>query len=71
MSRITIKEEHCKGCQYCVTSCPRGLIQIDGKRINLLGYHPATFQGNGEKTCSGCASCAEVCPEVLIEVFRE
>lgn len=71
MGQIQIEMEKCKGCSYCVISCPRGLIQIDGERINMLGYNPARFQGDGEKECTGCALCAEMCPEVVIEVYRE
>ncbi len=69
MNKITIREERCKGCAYCVLACKRELIRIDPERINNLGYNPAVFS-NGE-ACTGCALCAEICPEVLIEVFRE
>lgn len=71
MSKIIIKEEGCKGCGYCVMFCPRELIVIDTDRINNLGYNPAVFRPNNEKTCTGCALCGEICPEVLIEVYRD
>ncbi|MGI5876288.1 MAG: 4Fe-4S dicluster domain-containing protein [Dethiobacteria bacterium] len=68
---IVIKEEGCKGCRYCVLSCPRGLIQVDEGVINAMGYNPVIFTNNPDNPCSGCALCAEVCPDVLIEVYRE
>ncbi|MEW5920818.1 MAG: 4Fe-4S dicluster domain-containing protein [Bacillota bacterium] len=71
MSRITIREEGCKGCSYCVLACKRKLIRIDQDRINNLGYNPAVFSDNNEEPCTGCALCAEICPEVLIEVYRQ
>lgn len=69
--RIVINDEGCKGCKYCVTSCPRELISINTEQINILGYNPARFEDNPDKLCVGCALCAEICPDVLIEVFRE
>lgn len=71
MNKITIREEGCKGCAYCVLACKCELIRIDPERINNLGYNPAVFRDGDDKPCTGCALCAEICPEVLIEVFRE
>jgi len=71
MGKILIDAEKCKGCSYCVLSCPRQLIAIDGERINMLGYNPARFNGDSGEKCTGCALCAEMCPEVVIEVYRD
>ena len=65
--RIDIDRELCKGCKYCVVSCPKGVIQIDVE-FNASGYFPATA-GQVEK-CTGCALCAEMCPEIAIEVWK-
>jgi 2-oxoglutarate ferredoxin oxidoreductase subunit delta len=71
LGNVVIEEESCKGCRYCVITCPRGLIQIDESSINLRGYNPARFRNSEDKPCLGCALCAEICPDVLIEVYRE
>ncbi len=71
MGRITINHEGCKGCRYCVDTCPRDLISINTEQINTLGYNPAQFINNPDKSCVGCTLCAEICPDVLIEVYRE
>lgn len=71
MGKIVIYHEGCKGCRYCVESCPRELIYINTEQINILGYNPAHVKDNPEKACVGCSLCAEVCPDVLIEVYRE
>jgi 2-oxoglutarate ferredoxin oxidoreductase subunit delta len=71
LNRIEIRDESCKGCQYCLIFCPRELLQIDKSRINVLGYNPARFVDNPEKPCLGCALCAEICPDALIEVYRK
>lgn len=74
MARIKIEEERCKGCELCAAACPRRLIRMS-KRINRLGYHPASFHqpressGKG-KGCTGCTLCGQVCPETAISVYR-
>ena len=65
--RIRINTEQCKGCTYCVDTCPAGVIVIR-KRFNKNGYFPAIAR-HLEK-CSGCAMCAKMCPEIAIEVYR-
>jgi 2-oxoglutarate ferredoxin oxidoreductase subunit delta len=65
---IEISQELCKGCELCISFCPKQLISSSGK-LNAAGYPPAVFNDNGE--CTGCAVCALVCPEVAIEVYRD
>lgn len=64
---IKISRDVCKGCELCVSFCPKSLIRLSDK-MNASGYLPATFEDNGE--CTGCSACALVCPEVAIEVYR-
>ncbi len=64
---IEISSELCKGCELCISFCPKGMISVSDK-LNASGYLPAAFNDNGE--CTGCAICALVCPEVAIEVYR-
>jgi 2-oxoglutarate ferredoxin oxidoreductase subunit delta len=66
--KININTELCKGCAYCVDTCPLGVISIR-KRFNKSGYFPAVAE-HVEK-CTGCAICAKMCPEIAIEVYRE
>jgi 2-oxoglutarate ferredoxin oxidoreductase subunit delta len=63
---ITIDQELCKGCEICISFCPKKAIVITNK-LNASGYSPAAYN-DGE--CTGCAICATVCPEVAIEVYR-
>ena len=65
---IEIDQELCKGCEICISFCPKGTISLSDK-FNASGYLPAFFNDNGE--CTGCAICAVVCPEVAIEVYRD
>ncbi len=71
---IVIDDERCKGCELCVSVCPRQLISISN-RINGLGYHPAEFHQPDEtdgrwKGCTGCTVCGLICPDTAIEVYR-
>jgi 2-oxoglutarate ferredoxin oxidoreductase subunit delta len=68
MPEIIVLEEQCKGCELCVDACPKGIIALDGKKINNKGYHPARLTDKGK--CTGCASCAVMCPDVAIRVIK-
>jgi 2-oxoglutarate ferredoxin oxidoreductase subunit delta len=64
---ITIDQERCKGCSFCIEYCPKHAILLSDT-LNLKGYFVAGFEEkNG---CTGCATCALMCPEVAIEVYR-
>jgi len=64
---IQIDREFCKGCQVCISFCPKEAIYQSDK-ANASGYLPVVFNDNAE--CTGCAICAVVCPEAAIEVYR-
>ncbi|MDA8106374.1 MAG: ferredoxin family protein [Nitrospiraceae bacterium] len=66
--KIKINTERCKGCTFCVETCPFGVISIR-KRFNKSGVFPAVAV-HIEK-CTGCAMCARMCPDIAIEVYRD
>lgn len=65
---IVIDKELCKGCNYCVTACPLGVIIIED-RFNNNGFFFASPEYM--EKCTGCSMCAQMCPEIAIEVYRE
>ncbi|MEN2985450.1 MAG: 4Fe-4S binding protein [Thermodesulfovibrionaceae bacterium] len=65
---IVIDSERCKGCKYCVLTCPNECLEISST-FNSSGYFVAKFIK--PQKCIGCAMCAVVCPEIAIEVFIE
>lgn len=67
--KVVFNEDRCKGCELCTTVCPNKILVLDTKKINKLGYHPATVTDPEE--CIGCALCARMCPDCVIEVYRE
>jgi 2-oxoglutarate ferredoxin oxidoreductase subunit delta len=66
---LTFDEAYCKGCQLCVVTCPKSILQLDKSRVNSNGYNPIMCREPEE--CIGCAMCARVCPDSVIKVERE
>ncbi|TAN45030.1 MAG: 4Fe-4S dicluster domain-containing protein [Nitrospirae bacterium] len=66
--KIIIDRELCKGCRYCIISCPEKALSTE-KAFNEIGYFPAFFEH--PERCTGCAVCAKMCPDIAIEVWRE
>ncbi len=66
--KIEIHTDECKGCGLCVASCPIHVIEIRDDIINVQGYHPAAYKGEG---CTACGTCFYTCPEPgAITVFK-
>lgn len=68
MAKVTFREEQCKGCGLCVSSCPKGILAIATDKINSKGYSPAVMTEPNK--CIGCAFCATMCPDCIIKVER-
>lgn len=68
MPKVTFQEELCKGCELCITVCPKKIIVIAIDRMNSKGYRPATVHET--EKCIGCAFCARMCPDSVIEVEK-
>ncbi len=66
--KVTFRQDRCKGCELCVSVCPKGIVVIDTEITNRKGYHPATVK-EMEK-CIACASCAKICPDSIITVEK-
>ena len=65
---ITISEEHCRGCGYCVEFCPQNCIEIEPDKFNVHGTRFAVFAHS--EGCTACSICAWMCPGFAIEVFK-
>ncbi|MBN2804821.1 MAG: 4Fe-4S binding protein [Deltaproteobacteria bacterium] len=64
---ITLNEQRCKGCTYCITFCPTGAIKM-GDKLNEKGYTmPALVE---PFLCTGCDLCGTYCPEFAIRGYR-
>ena len=65
--QIVIDPQRCKGCQFCMVTCPKKEI-ILSEEFNDKGYHFVRFEDKGE--CTGCAMCGRICPDMAIEVYK-
>lgn len=59
--------DRCKGCQLCVTYCPRQVLEIS-ELFNARGYHPP--QVRHAEHCVACGLCTMLCPEFAIYVVE-
>jgi 2-oxoglutarate ferredoxin oxidoreductase subunit delta len=65
---VHVNKERCKGCELCVSVCPKAVLGMSAK-MNACGYHfPDVLK---PRDCIGCARCALVCPDAAIEIYRE
>lgn len=68
---IKLNRERCKGCELCVSVCPKARLKVS-KKLNEKGYYPAEYEAaEGKEACTGCAICATICPDLAIEVYRD
>ena len=65
---IVVNSDRGKGCQLCVVACPKNVIALGPKKVNVHGYPDVERPGDD---CIGCASCAIVCPDGCITVYKK
>ncbi|MFX1293923.1 MAG: ferredoxin family protein [Promethearchaeota archaeon] len=65
---VRIIKQFCKGCGYCIDTCPNKLfkLKIDPTYLNSKGYYVPIIT-NSEK-CSKCRMCELICPDFAIEI---
>lgn len=66
---VKFSEDRCKGCELCVSVCPKKIVRIHKTRINEKGYRPAHVDEKDMSECIGCGSCAIMCPDGVISVY--
>ncbi len=66
--RIEINRSWCKGCQICVSVCPREVLDIDRQQWTA-GHHPITVCRI--ERCTACRNCELLCPDLAIEVIED
>ena len=66
--KLVFRSDRCKGCELCVSVCPKKILALDEEHVNRKGYHPVTVTNEDE--CIACASCALMCPDGIINVYR-
>ena len=66
---IVVNTDRCKGCSLCVVACPKAVIELVGKKVNVHGY--PYVEAIRPDDCIGCAACGVVCPDGCITVYRK
>lgn len=67
--RLEFRTDRCKGCELCVSVCPKKILELDKVNVNKKGYHPISVTNMDE--CIACANCALMCPDGVINVYSE
>lgn len=68
MSEISIDKKYCKGCNICLSVCPKKIF-VPGKVRNQYG---ANLPGIvNQEDCVGCRMCERMCPDGAITVEKE
>ena len=67
--KLKFRADRCKGCELCVSVCPKGILALDVENVNRKGYHSVTV--TNEEECIACVSCAMMCPDGIINVYSE
>jgi len=60
---ISIIDDRCKGCSFCIEFCPRDVLEAS-KKVNQIGVHPP--QVRDSSVCVGCGICEDICPDFAI-----
>lgn len=66
---IVVNTDRCKGCSLCVVACPKAVIELAEKKVNVHGY--PYVEAIRPDDCIGCAACGVVCPDGCITVYRK
>ncbi|MDD5634871.1 MAG: 4Fe-4S dicluster domain-containing protein [Candidatus Omnitrophica bacterium] len=64
-TKTRIDAERCKGCELCISVCPKKLLGKKGK-VNKRGIQYIILKD--ADNCTGCALCAMICPDCAIEI---
>ena len=65
--KITINEAICKGCELCISVCPKNVLKLSDTTTNESGYNPVIVVNDD---CIACTSCGKMCPECAITIEK-
>jgi 2-oxoglutarate ferredoxin oxidoreductase subunit delta len=66
--KLTFDINECKGCGLCVEVCPKKILELDEKTINVKGIHPVSVIDMDQ--CIACGNCGIMCPDAVITIEK-
>ena len=66
---VIIDTDSCKGCELCISVCPKQVLTVDKTNFNARGVYPV--KTDKQEECIGCASCALMCPDGVLTIQKE
>jgi 2-oxoglutarate ferredoxin oxidoreductase subunit delta len=66
--KVIVVTERCKGCEFCINYCPRGILKMSTS-FNVKGYHYP--EAAKDMDCVNCRFCEALCPEFAIFSVNE
>lgn len=60
-------QQHCTGCQLCVSECPNGVLRPSGDLMNMMAPTMSFERGHCRPECT---RCSDVCPAGAIIRFE-
>lgn len=64
MSKLTINQESCKACHYCIAACPKKALSVSAY-TNKKGHRVVAVD---QDKCVACGACFTVCPDYVFEL---
>jgi len=68
MATVTIDKVYCKGCDICLSVCPKKIFVHSKKRNNYGSSMPEVKNAD---QCAACGMCERMCPDGAINVESE
>jgi 2-oxoglutarate ferredoxin oxidoreductase subunit delta len=64
---LDVATDRCKGCELCISACPKHCLALTTGAVNALGHHPIHLVD--ADACTSCALCARICPDSVFTVY--
>lgn len=65
MVKIEVDRGFCKGCELCITVCPRDVLSVSKDR-GAAGF--LVPEASSPEACTKCLMCELICPDFAIVV---
>lgn len=59
LGAVTIDQNTCDGCGYCIKPCPANVIEVVNKKARMIKDLPF---------CISCGDCVAICPQSSIVI---